>query len=332
MDIEKHETFGSQLKYLLHNGFGKSGERWTQSEFSQEIGRHKDTISNWVRGKTVPDDFDLSCITQLLDLKSSNEGRSYLKHLIQLKNSFSIDEKLASSVEKAPSQVQQTYDTIKSNINNFLYEPSMRIDIEALKKNFSESDIDKALYYLTLENKVEKKGEMFFQKLPHARSQRKASFDEDYKSSKRKPSCDILDLRILPISTIPEDAQAAFSGTSDLVLFYKTLQKVDLIPHAISSSFIPHDSFPGLYEKLSLGHTDYFEVFKQSGFEATNRKESLHVDIPRKEERELLELQGLDRINVVRIQGCVFSGEKLIEYYYLCDRADLYVFNYEVSI
>ena len=66
-EIIHAQTFGEYFKQLLKQGVGNpSNKRWTQQQFAQSIGRHVDTISNWIRGKTVPNDFDMNCIGKLL--------------------------------------------------------------------------------------------------------------------------------------------------------------------------------------------------------------------------------------------------------------------------
>ena len=86
------DTFGQQFNTLLKNGAGNSGRRWKKQDFAERLGRHPDTISNWINGKTTPNNFDLTALIQLLEL-SAQDGKEFkvlrdeAAHLIETKRS-----------------------------------------------------------------------------------------------------------------------------------------------------------------------------------------------------------------------------------------------------
>ena len=97
-------TFGLYLKILLKGGEGKSeSSRWTQQEFAKSIGRHVDTIGNWIRGRTVPNDFDMECIAKLLNLSIEGEKNDHWVNLVKLRNNFLISNGLQAASQKRTS-------------------------------------------------------------------------------------------------------------------------------------------------------------------------------------------------------------------------------------
>ncbi|MEW8333888.1 MAG: UTRA domain-containing protein [Candidatus Thiodiazotropha sp.] len=123
-----------------------------------------------------------------------------------------------------------------------------------------------------------------------------------------------------------------FLPEEQFVINYKTSQIVDDMPHAISESYIPYSYFSGLYEKLNEKHVSLYAFFEKNGYKPTHKKEILRVDAPSIDERIHLNIVDANRVNVVRIQGYVYSGDILVELCLLCDRSDLYEFHYEITM
>src|SRR5262249_28125359 len=117
-----------------------------------------------------------------------------------------------------------------------------------------------------------------------------------------------------------------------LVIRHHHVQKIDGIPYAVALSYLPYDILGSLYSQMRDACTDLYLMMTEAGYEPTRKRETLRVDVPTREERKLLSLEGLDRVMVVRLDGVVWSGDRIVEVCKLCDRADLYEFTYEVAL
>jgi DNA-binding GntR family transcriptional regulator len=165
------------------------------------------------------------------------------------------------------------------------------------------------------------------------RSKRDVGFITDYTAAGRSPSIHTLTLEVIPVAQVRPEAQKYLPyGDQELMIRHLNVQSVDGIPHAISDSYIPHHYFSSLLPHLRDTSIDLYKHMKELGYPVTHKKECLHVDMPTLYERRLLQLIDLLRVQIVRLDCRVWSGDKLVEVCLLCDRADLYEFHYDIPM
>lgn len=166
-----------------------------------------------------------------------------------------------------------------------------------------------------------------------ARSRRDTGFIEDYRRANRQPTIQTLRLEVLPIQQIPEAAQHYIvNGTDELWIRHYHVQLIDGLPYALADSYIPHRLFNSLVPVLRHSSTDLFRLMGDVGYPPTIKEERLYIDMPTLAEREALQMLDLMRVQVMRLECQVWSDATLVEVCLLCDRADLYEFNYRVEL
>lgn len=143
---------------------------------------------------------------------------------------------------------------------------------------------------------------------------------------------EILELELTRSSKrLPAEAREIFTTP---VLVYRTLQRRDEIPVALSISYIPGNlPVKELKQRLSDPAVDLYTAMEELGLQPTTCEESLIASLPDREESELLLLSPQVVIPVVRIKRKVFDAEgNLLEYCFLSDRADCYEFVYNFPL
>jgi DNA-binding GntR family transcriptional regulator len=138
-----------------------------------------------------------------------------------------------------------------------------------------------------------------------------------------QPSVRTLRLEVFPTSQICPEARLYLPNIEELWIRHYHVQLINHIPYALADSYIPHQKFSSLIPVLRNTTVDLYKLMANLG---------LFIDMPTLEEREYLEILELMRVQVMRIDTRVWSDESLIEVCILCDRADLYEFNYTVDM
>ena len=201
---------------------------------------------------------------------------------------------------------------------------------ETVTPNADNSEFDRALNFLANEGLLLRgSGNRFIVAKPRARSRRSASFQRDYSAQNRKPTRNTLELKILPLKEAPELVRAQLESSPILVRHHH-VQIVDDIPHAIADSYVPYDILGERFGELK--ERDVFDLLGEVGHPVTHKEERLHVDTPSLPERELLGMVEMPTLPVIRLYCIVWSKETVVEVCLLCDRADLYEFQYPYKI
>lgn len=68
MSDRSGNSFKDLLREYLRTGRGNHGKRWSQTAFGARLGRHRDTINNWVVGKTLPSEYDTKLCAKIFQL------------------------------------------------------------------------------------------------------------------------------------------------------------------------------------------------------------------------------------------------------------------------
>lgn len=213
----------------------------------------------------------------------------------------------------------------------------MEISIDEIKReigiDISSKDTVQAINFLIAEGLLKQKNNQITSTPIPARSKRNVGFIEDYASEGRKPRIKTINLEVIRVSQVKEKAKKYIPFNDDeLIIRHFHVQYIDNIPYAIADSYIPHKIFYSLLPKLKNTSIDLFSLMGQLGYYPTSKNELLSVDMPSLLERELLDIIELIRIQVVRLDCQVWSNSTLVEVCLLCDRADLYEFNYTVKM
>ena len=76
------QDFGHLLSYLMVRGYGRQPKKkWTQHVLADKLGVHESTVGNWVRGKTFPNDYLLTCIVDAMALNNTEfEKQLFILH------------------------------------------------------------------------------------------------------------------------------------------------------------------------------------------------------------------------------------------------------------
>ena len=234
---------------------------------------------------------------------------------------------------KTPVKWTEAYDRIRAYLAGGECHASRPIDLIELGLDGASPDVTKALGFLVTEGVLcVRRGRYHVLGKP-ARSSRRTSFFSDYKRARRIPSVRTLSLDIVPVDEIEEDIAPLFRlSSTPLVIRHYHIQEIDDVPYALALSYLPHDILEGVYSRLKDSGIDLYAMMADVGYKPTRKRETLCVDVPTHHERNLLKLDGLDRVMVVRIDGVVSSKDRIVEVCKLCDRADLYEFTYDVEL
>jgi DNA-binding GntR family transcriptional regulator len=189
-----------------------------------------------------------------------------------------------------------------------------------------------AINFLIAEGLIKQQQNRLTFSAPPARSRRDTGFIEDHLASGHIPSVRTLRLEVFPASQICPEVRVYLPHTEELWIRHYHVQLIDNIPYALADSYIPHREFTSLIPSLRNATVDLYKLMSNLGYHATKKKERLFIDMPTLEEREYLEILELMRVQVMRLDTRVWSNESLIEVCLLCDRADLYEFNYTVDM
>jgi DNA-binding GntR family transcriptional regulator len=227
----------------------------------------------------------------------------------------------------------EAYDRIRAHLANGESHASRAIDLVALGLDEKSPEVAKALAFLGSEGVIVARRGKFYTASKPARSSRRTSFFSDYQRARRIPSVKTLSLDIVPVDDLEEELIGLFRlSNTELVIRHYHIQQIDAVPYALALSYLPHDIFGSLYSRLENSGTDLYHMMAEVGYRPTKKRETLYVDAPTQDERKLLALDGLDRVMIMRIDGVVSAGDRIVEVCKLCDRADLYEFTYEVPL
>lgn len=199
------------------------------------------------------------------------------------------------------------------------------------KLNCSLESIKIAISYLIAEGVVDVKYDKSEKIKSLTRSSRNVGFISDYSDKGRCPEIKSIILELVPINQIDDKIkQYIISQDEVLYIHHYHLQLVDSIPHALADSYIPYSLFKDLFPVLRDSAIDLFVLMKQLGYPVTQKEERLYVDMPTPKEQKYLGLLHNQQQQVVRLDCRVWSNSTLAEICLLCDRGDLYEFNYNV--
>ncbi len=93
MSDRPEKSFRELLRRYLKSGRGNRGKRWSQTSFGERLGRHRDTINNWVVGKTLPSEYDAKLCAKIFQL-ADGEYTRFLELLGEADkhyNTFAVD-------------------------------------------------------------------------------------------------------------------------------------------------------------------------------------------------------------------------------------------------
>lgn len=220
-------------------------------------------------------------------------------------------------------------DRIREKIESgdLLAETSLEQDSIALQTN--EADFFRAAEHLALEGLLHRTSDgRFIVAERRAKSQRSASFENDYSSQNRRPRRDTLDLRILPSSEAPEFVQTHLK--SPILVRHHHVQIVDGTPHAIADSYVPYDLIGQRYQELEKD--DVFDLLSDAGYRVTRKREIIRVRAAKPFERKHLDIEDKPSVRIIRLDCIVWSDEKVVEVCLLYDRADLYELQYTYDV
>lgn len=228
------------------------------------------------------------------------------------------------------------YEELRKGIINGEVQSDNPLSFQELRQNvnlnLSPEEESQAINFLIAEGLIKQKHNHLTFNAPHARSRRDTGFIEDHTASGLRPSVKTLRLEVFPTSQICQEAKIYLPNTEELWIRHYNIQLIDNIPYALADSYIPYQEFSSLIPLLRNATVDLYKLMESLGHSATKKKERLFIDMPTLEEREYLDILELMRVQVMRIDTRVWSNENLIEVCLLCDRADLYEFNYTVDM
>jgi DNA-binding GntR family transcriptional regulator len=228
------------------------------------------------------------------------------------------------------------YEALRQGIVSGMIKPDDPSSLQELKQRMnlelSQEEEQEAINFLIAEGLIKQQQNRLTFSSPPARSRRDTGFIEDYLATGRKPSVKTLHLEVFPTSQICSEARIYLPDSEELWIRHYHIQLIDNVPYALADSYIPHQIFTSLIPLLRNTTVDLYKLMAQLEYRATKKEERLYIDMPTLEEREYLEILELMRVQVMRLDTRVWSGENLIEVCLLCDRADLYEFNYSVDM
>jgi DNA-binding GntR family transcriptional regulator len=228
------------------------------------------------------------------------------------------------------------YEALRKGIISGKVQPEYPLSFQELRQNvnlnLSLEEEHQAINFLIAEGLIKQQHNRLTFSAPPARSRRDTGFIEDHLASGHKPSVRTLRLEVFPTSQICPEARVYLPNTEELWIRHYHVQLIDNIPYALADSYIPHQEFTSLIPFLRNTTVDLYKLMANLGYHATKKEERLFIDMPTLEEREYLEILELMRVQVMRLDTRVWSDESLIEVCILCDRADLYEFNYTVDM
>lgn len=327
--VEINESFGTYLKTILKQGVGNNDQsKWTQCEFATAIGRHKDTVNNWIRNKTLPNDFDLECIISTLNLDSENlnQVKNNLIRLHQVEadssgNSFDL------------SIAKRVVDIVNKNVLLGKYHPLMVIPESDLITRFGARNTAYAIDYLINEGVLHKSEDTVKHRPPVSKSLRNQSFKADHVTADRAPMTQTISLEVADRKDLPLDIKSSFPEKFDKIVRHQFIQIVDQIPHAIGTSYYPYELFPNMIDQIKSGDYDVLNILSDSGHPAVRKRENLKSKSASKTDSQYLLIPEGNSPGVVKIDGFVYSSSNdLIERYQSSSRADLYEFCYDIEL
>ena len=228
------------------------------------------------------------------------------------------------------------YELLRKDIINGKANPDDPLFLKKLKLrsnlNLTLEEEQEAINFLIAEGLIKKKQTNLTFNTPPARSRRDTGFIEDYLATGRSPSVKTLRLEVFPTSKVCAEARIYLPNTEELWIRHYHIQLLNDIPYALADSYIPQQKFTNLIPFLRNTTVDLYKLMEKQGYQATRKEERLYIDMPTLEEREYLNILELMRVQVMRLDTRVWSGESLIEVCLLCDRADLYEFNYKMDM
>ena len=226
----------------------------------------------------------------------------------------------------------ELYDEIKALIKSGALRAEADMAVEAVSPNADPEDFRKAIDRLVDEGVLLRTSpERVVVAQARARSRRGASFQGDYRDQGRSPTIRTIELELVPTDDAPPLVHQTFAPGSMLVRHHH-VQSVDGIPHAIAESYVPYDIVRGQWQDIRSGNYDLFEVLSAAKHPVTRKQETLYVDSPTFQERIELGIETMPSVSVVRLDCILYSRQTPVEVCLLCDRADLYEFNYVVEL
>lgn len=228
------------------------------------------------------------------------------------------------------------YEALRKKITSGKVHSDHTLCIQKIKQveklDLSPEDEQQAISFLIAEGLMKQQNEHLMFNAPLARSRRDTGFFDDYTAVGRKPSIKTLILEVFPASQIQSEARAYFQNLDELLIRHYHIQLIDNIPYALADSYIPYQQFKSLIPVLRNTTVDLFKLMTKLGYKPIKKEERLYIDMPTLEEREHLNILELLRVQVMRLECRVWSERGLVEVCFLCDRADLYEFNYTVDM
>lgn len=208
-------------------------------------------------------------------------------------------------------------------------------DFESIAKefnlNYSIDAIKIAIRFLISEGIIDTKYNAEEKIKTLTRSNRDVGFISDYSNESRSPIIKTIVLELISADKIQKNVQQYINiQHSPLFIHHYHLQLVDNIPHALADSYIPYNLFKDIFSILRDSSVDLFILMKELGYPVTHKAERVYVDMPTPQEQKYLDLLHNKHQQVVRLDCRVWSKSSLVEVCLLCDRADLYEFNYEI--
>lgn len=210
-------------------------------------------------------------------------------------------------------------------------------DYEFLRKNYqldcSTESLKLAVNYLIAEGIIDI-GQDKKEKIKNlTRSNRDVGFISDYSNEGRCPEIKSIVLELISVDQIKQEIKQYIRNHDELLyIHHYHLQLVDGIPHALADSYIPYSLFRDIFPVLRDSALELYLLMKNLGYPVTRKEERLYVDMPTPQEQKYLELLHNKQQQVVRLDCRVWSNSTLVEICLLCDRGDLYEFNYNVSM
>lgn len=201
------------------------------------------------------------------------------------------------------------------------------------KLNCSIESIKIAVNYLIAEGIIDTIHDKSEKIKSLTRSSRDVGFISDYSDKGRRPKIRSIVLELISRDQINDEVKQYIVNQDELLyIHHYHLQLVDNIPHALADTYIPYSLFKDIFPVLRDSAIDLYVLMEKLGYPVTQKEERLYVDMPTPKEQKFLELLHNKQQQVVRLDCRVWSNSTLVEICILCDRGDLYEFNYNVSM
>lgn len=228
----------------------------------------------------------------------------------------------------------ELYDDLRSKIKAGELRAEAKIDKTTISKNASDIDLLRAIDRLVDEGVlVRTSAHDVIVSTVRARSSRSASFQKDYETQSRLPTIKTLSLELKLIDDTPDFIKKTIRETNcSMLVHHHHLQSVDGVPHAIADSYVPYELVSSRWTDIKAGRYDIFDILLELGHEVTKKQETLYVDAPTLAERNHLGILSMPGLQVVRLDCVVWAKEQIVEICLLCDRSDLYEFNYVMRV